>query len=117
MDSLVHHLKEVVKINRRILNQLNKDEANLEFMRKAFDERKVHTRKMDEIIANIDKDSFSEEESASLNALYDRFDRQSKKIQQALDYILEESKEQLNDAIKRNKAEKRYQVLEQFNYS
>lgn len=111
MDALAQHLRELIRINRRMLNKLNKDEASLEYMRNAFDRRKTHTQKISEIVTELNQEDLSEEDSEKLKPLFERFNQQSKKIDHAFDIILQESRDKLEDAVKRRKAEEGYQIL------
>lgn len=108
---LVYHLRRLIKINRQILNRLNKDEATITTLRNALDERAKHVSAMDDIVANTNKEDLSKDDITTLKALYDRFYEQWNKIQEALDYITEESQSRLEKAIKQRKAEEGYQVL------
>lgn len=111
MKSIIFHLRKLVRINRQILNELHKDEASTASIRKAFDEREVHTNKMGELIAELDKYNMSDNESATIQTLFEKFENQAKKIQTALDYIVKSSRDHLGDAVKRRKAEEGYQSL------
>ncbi|WP_141239899.1 hypothetical protein [Aliifodinibius salipaludis] len=101
----------MIKINRKILNQLHKDEADIGLLQKRFDERGNQTDEFIKITSEVNADSFTEKEKESLKKLFNRFNQQQQKIQEAFTYILEESKGRLNDAIKTNKAEKSYKLL------
>ena len=93
------------------MNQFHKDEADLELLRKRFDERGQYVEELSTLTTDFDNSTLSVNEKKELESLFKRFEQQQKKIQQALDYILKESRERLNEAIKSNKAEKSYQVL------
>ncbi len=111
MNKVANQLKELIKINRKIINQLHKDEADMDLLQKRFDVRGNHTNEFVQITSEVDATTFTKKEKESLKKLFNRFNRQQQQIQDALNYILEESKERLDDAIKRNKAEKSYQLL------
>lgn len=111
MEAFILHLRKLVRINRQILNELHKDEASITSIRSAFDEREVHTQKMGELIAGIDNNHMSDKESTTIQALFEKFEKQAKKIQNALDYIVKSSRNHLGDAIKRRKAEEGYRSL------
>lgn len=111
MEALAYHLRQLIKINRRIINQLHKDEASINEIRQAFNEREVHTQKMGTIVPGIDKEKLSAEQSDFLSTLFNRFDKQNSTIQHAFDYILKESQKKLNRAVKQRKAEQSYTVL------
>lgn len=111
MNDVADQLKKLIKINRKIINQLHKDEADIDLLRERFDQRGNHTQQLMELTSHFDHSILSSKEKESLKNLFDRFYQQQKKIDKALDYILNESKERLNDAIKTTKAEKSYQAL------
>ena len=111
MNAIAEQLSKLIKTNRKIMNQFHKDEADIELLRKRFDERGKYVERLSALTKEYDASSLSSTEKKRLNSLFDRFAQQQHKIQQALDYILEESKERLDDAIKRNKAEQSYRVL------
>jgi hypothetical protein len=111
MNDVANQLKKLIKVNRQILNQLHKDDADINLLQKRFEERGNHTNEFIQITSEVDSTTFTKKEKESLEKLFNRFKQQQQKIQEALSYILEESKERLNDAIKRNKAEKSYQLL------
>mgnify|MGYP007116960748 CR=1 FL=1 len=93
------------------MNQFHQDDADIELLRKRFDERSKYVDELSAITAQFDEAALSAAEKKQLKSLIERFEQQQKKIQEAIDYILRESKERLDDAIKRNKAEKSYQLL------
>jgi hypothetical protein len=66
---------------------------------------------MEDIVSETDKESLSESDITALKALYKRFHSQWERIQEALNYITEESQEKLGQAIKQRKAEESYRVL------
>lgn len=111
MNEVAQQLNKLIKINRQIINQLHKDEADIELLQQHFKKRGEHTDKLSNATSDVDKKTLTKKEKESLKNLFDRFAQQQSKIDKALDYILEESKERLNDAIKSNKAEKSYQLL------
>jgi len=111
MNKVANQLKELIKINRKIINQLHKDEADIDLLQKRFDVRGNHTNEFVQITLEVDATTFTKKEKESLKKLFNRFSKQQQQIQDALNYILEESKDRLDDAIKRNKAEKSYQLL------
>lgn len=111
MNEMADQLKELITINRKIINQLHSNEADIDLLQKRFDERGKHADKLTTITNQTNTSSFTDEEKKKLNVFFERFDQQEQKIQSALDYILEESKERLNDAIKTSKAEESYQLL------
>ena len=117
MEQLTHHLQRLIKINRQIINRLNRDEASTEYMQEAFGERNIHISKISEIVPNIEKDQLTSEQKKVLKPLFDRFNIQSQKIQAALDTIIEEAEDRVVDASQRRKAEEGYQVLKQPNIS
>lgn len=111
MDSLIFHLRKLIRINRQILNELHRDEASTAAIGKAFDKRASHTRRIGELIPEIDTHTISGEKSDTIQALFDQFGRQAEQIQEALDQILDSSREKLGDAIKQRKAEEGYKAL------
>lgn len=111
MKSFTMHLRKLVRINRQILQELHKDETSVASLREAFDKRALHSRKMGELVAEVDKDMLSDDESAVIQTLFEQFSRQAQKIQNALDVIVDRSREKLGDAVKRRRAEKGYQSL------
>ena len=111
MDAIANQLSKLIKTNRKIMNQFHKDEADIELLGKRFDERAQYIEELSAITTNFDESTLSATEKKQLSTLFERFEQQQTKIQEALDYILRESKERLDDAIKRNKAEKSYQLL------
>lgn len=111
MKSIIFHLRKLVRINRQILNELNKDEASTNTIRRAFEEREKHIKEMGELIPEINKDDMSDKESAIVETLFEKFGSQAKKIQDALDHIVNSARDHLGDAIKRRKAEDGYQSL------
>ena len=113
MEQLTHHLHRLISINRQILNRLNRDEGSVEYMKEAFEKRESHISNISDIVPKLDQDSFSPEQKKSLKALFERFNSQSQKIQQALDTIIEEAEDRIVDATQRRKAEQGYQVLKQ----
>jgi len=112
MNNVANQLKKLIKINRTILNQLNKDEADINLLQKRFEERGEQADVFAEITSQADTETLTKQEKKSLQKLFSRFERQQQKIQQTLDYILKESKKRLDEAIKSNKAEKSYQLLQ-----
>lgn len=117
MESLTQELQHLITVNRQILNRLNKDEASVEYMKDAFEQREIHISKISEIVPNIDKDNLSSDQKSILKPLFERFNSQSQKIQAALDTIIQEAEERVTDASQRRKAEQGYQVLKQPNIS
>lgn len=111
MNKVVRQLNKLIKINRLIINQLHKDEANIELLQQRLEKRGRHTNKLTQVIPEVDETILTEKEKIFLKKLFDRFAQQQSKVDKALDYILEESKERLSDAIKTNKAEQSYRVL------
>lgn len=111
METFIFHLRKLVRINRQILNELHKDEASTASIRNAFDKREIHTEKIGELISKIDKDKISDKESAIIRTLFEKFENQATMIQDALDYIVNSSRDHLGDAIKRRKAEEGYRSL------
>ncbi len=93
------------------MNQLHKDEADIVLLQQRFNQRGDYTEKLTELTTNVDASAFTEQQKKVLNELFQRFAKQEEQIQEALDYILEASKEQLNHAINSNKADKSYQLL------
>ena len=111
MSKVASQLKQLIKINRKILNQLHKDDADINLLQQRFDMRGNYTNEFIKVTSEVDATTFTKKEKESLQKLFHRFSKQQQKIQNALNYILDESKDRLNDAIKRNKAEKSYQLL------
>ncbi|NGP87365.1 hypothetical protein [Fodinibius halophilus] len=111
MESLVYHLREMIKINTEMLVKLHKDDISVEYLREAFDNRGMHVQKVNEIVPTMDKEALSDEESASLKKLFDKFNRQGEKIQKTLDEVTQQSQDKLTDAVQRRKAEDGYRVL------
>ncbi|SHG04783.1 hypothetical protein SAMN05443144_11798 [Fodinibius roseus] len=111
MKSFTIHLRKLVRINRKIIQELHRDETSVASLREAFDKRALHSRKMGELISDVNKDMLSDEESAVIQTLFDQFRRQSKKIQDALDVIIDRTRERLGDAVNQRRAEKGYQSL------
>lgn len=111
MKSFTRHLRKLVRINRQIIQELHNDETSVASLREAFDKRALHSRKMGELISDVDKNMLSDDESAVIQTLFDQFGQQSKKIQDALDVIIDRSRERLGDAVKQRRAEKGYQSL------
>ncbi|MEL7833620.1 hypothetical protein [Fodinibius sp. Rm-B-1B1-1] len=93
------------------MNQFHKDEANIELLRERFDERAQYVEKLSAVTEDFDASTLSSAEKKRLNSLFERFEDQQRNIQEALDYILAESKERLDNAIKSNKAEQSYRIL------
>lgn len=111
MKSIIFHLRKLVRINRQILNELNKDEASTNTIRGAFEEREKHIKEMGKLVPETNKVDMSDEESATIETLFEKFGNQAEKIQNALDLIVKSSRDHLGDAIKRRKAEEGYQSL------
>lgn len=111
MESFTIHLRKLVRINRKIIQELHKDETSVSSLRKAFDKRALHTRKMGELISEVDRDMLSDDESAVIQTLFEQFGQQAQKIQDALDVIIDRSRERLGDAVKRRRAEEGYDSL------
>lgn len=111
MEMVTYQLREMIRINRQILNKLNKDEATLDYIQNAFDERGVYTAALVKKASEVEVEQLTEEDRKTLNSLFERFDQQSNKIQKALDLVIRESQARLEDAVKRRKAEEGYTVL------
>ncbi|MCW9705346.1 hypothetical protein [Fodinibius salsisoli] len=112
MNAIANQLLKLIKVNRKIINQFHKDEADVALLQKRFNERGRHVTKLASVTEVYDASSLSNSQKKRLTSLFERFEDQQRSIQEALDYILEKSKERLDDAIKKNKAEKSYkQVL------
>ena len=111
METVSYQLQEMIRINRQILNRLNKDEATLEYIQNAFDERGIYTAALVKKVSEIEAEQLTEKEKKILNSLFERFNKQSNKIQKALDLVIRESQARLEDAVKRRKAEEGYTVL------
>lgn len=111
MNAIANQLFKLVRINRKIINCLHKDIADVELLREQFDKRGKYIEELSVLTTDFDKSILSANETKQLKSLFERFEKQQKKIQEALGYILEESKERLDDAIKSNKAEKSYRFL------
>jgi hypothetical protein len=113
MDKVANQLKKLIKINRKILNQLNKNDADISLLQQRFEERGNHTSKFTKLATEVDEATLTDTEKKSLQSLFERFSKQQQKIDEALDYIIGEAKERLDDAIKTTKAEQSYRVLNQ----
>lgn len=111
MDKLIFHLRKLTGINRQILNELHKDEASVTTIRDAFEKRASHTRDIGNLIPAIDTDAITGEKSNIIQYLFDHFGRQAEQIQEALEQILDSSREKLGDAVMRRKAEDSYKAL------
>ena len=111
METIAKQLSKLITINRKIVNQFHKDEADIELLRKRFNKRGTYIERLAAVTEDYDASSLSPSEKKQLTSLFERFEDQQRSIQEALDYILEKSRERLNDAIKKNKAEKSYQLL------
>lgn len=111
MNVIAEQLSKLIKTNRKIINQFHKDEADIELLRKHFDERGVYVERLSAVTENYDASTLSFTEKKHLKSLFERFKDQQRNIQEALDYILAESKERLENAIKSNKAEQSYKTL------
>lgn len=111
MKSFTIHLRKLVRINRQIIQELHRDETSVASLREAFDKRALHTRQMGELISEVDRDMLSDDESAVIQTLFEQFGQQAQKIQNALDVIIDRSRERLGDAVKRRRAEEGYDSL------
>lgn len=111
MDKIASQLKKLIKVNRKIINQLHKDDADIELLRERFEQRGNCTQQLSELTSRIDHSVLTDKKKKTLEKLFNRFEQQQEKIDKAFDYILNKSKEQLSEAIKKNKAEKSYKAL------
>ncbi|WP_138430762.1 hypothetical protein [Fodinibius saliphilus] len=111
METLVYHLREMIKINTQMLVKLHKDNISVEDLGTAFDNRETHVQKINEIVPTMDREALSDKDSALLKRLFDKFIQQSKEIQKTLNEVTEKSQDQLTDAVQRRKAEEGYRVL------
>lgn len=111
MDKLIFHLRKLTRINRQILSELHKDEASITTIREAFEKRASHTRDIGDLIPAIDTDTLTGEKSNIIQNLFDQFGRQAEQIQDALEQVLDSSREKLGNAVMRRKAEEGYKAL------
>lgn len=111
MDEIADQLKKLIIINRKIDNQLNRDEADIELLEEHFVQREKHVKEFVRLSSSIDSSLLTEQQKESFSTLFNRFEKQSQHIQDALGYIANESKDRLNQAIKQTKAEQSYQLL------
>jgi len=111
IEEISDQLKKLIGINKKINNQLEGDETNIAFLEEKIDQREEYVKNLTLLIQKVDPAGFTKEQNKSLKVLFIRFDQQSQNIQKALDNIVEKSKDQLDDAIKRRKAEEKYQLL------
>lgn len=111
MNKVTNQLKELIKINRKIINQLHKNDADIPLLQKRFKERGNHTTKLTEIASQVDEATLTDKEKKSLKSLFERFSKQQQTIDEALGHIIGEARERLGDAIKTNKAEQSYRFL------
>lgn len=111
IDLLAHHLRRLIKINRQIINKLYKDEADNKYLRKSFNKRENHIENIVEITPHVDKLDLSKEKVNLLKRLFERFNKQSTKIETALDGTLQKSKKKLDKAVGQRKAEEGYKGL------
>jgi len=110
MQSLEFHLNKLATVNEMILEELQNEFA-IKNLQDAFSKRDEHIEKMEQIISGVDKSTITDREHKSLRVLYDRVLEQGHKIQNKLDTKTNEMQQKLGDAIKRRKAEEKYQIL------
>lgn len=111
IEEIAFQLKKLIIINNKINNQLENNEADIAFLEEIFDQREEYVNKLTQLIPKVATSDLTKEQNESFKVLFNRFDQQSQNIQKALDFIVEKSKDQLDDAIKRRKAEEQYQLL------
>lgn len=111
MDEITTQLKRLINVTRRINNHLSHGEADITFLEEQFEQRQQHVEHFVRLTSKIDSSSLSKHQKESFDSLISRFEKQSQHLQEALDYIAQESKNRLDEAIKSNNAEKSYQLL------
>ena len=111
MDEIADQLKKLIIINRKINNQLNRDEADIGLLEEHFAQREKHIKEFVRLTSKVEASSLTDQQKKSFNDLFSRFEKQSQRMQNALDYIANESRDRLNKAIKQTKAEQSYQLL------
>jgi len=112
IEEIADQLKKLIVINNKINNQLDEsDEADITFLEEKFDRREEYVKKLTLLIPEVDTSGLTKEQNESFKILFSQFDQQSQNIQKVLEHIVEKSKDQLDDAIKRRKAEEKYQLL------
>lgn len=111
MDKIADQLKKLIMLNRKISNQLQRNNADIRLLEEHFAQRENYVEKFVGLASQVDSSSLTKQQIKIFNTLFNRFEKQSQHIQKALNYITEESKARLNKAIKHTKAEKSYQLL------
>jgi len=111
MKEIADQLKKLIALNKKITNQLEGDKLDIALLEEKFDRRAEYVKKLGQLTDIVDPSSLSKKQKESFNVLFNRFDEQSQNIQEALNYIVEKSKGELDKAIKHSKAERSYQVL------
>lgn len=109
MSNIKKYLNKLISQSSTVLSELNRENPEYDKVKEKLDRREYLIQEFGTLAAEFNKNSLSDNEQEVIQSLFDKFEHLNKKIEDALQSALRESREKLSSATKKRKAAEKYQ--------